>query len=169
MHPQTFSTLALGLPGQDWLYQFTNNLTNLTTANGGALTQFGLTMLSFIALMMLVNIVVNWSTSTMTMTFQTQPVHMGDLAQFLMRLAVCCLLETYWVNPIPGAGFGFNHLFSYVAQQIVTALDQNSLANFNQLLSDAASKTGTPSMFAPTEIVCYYLVQIILAYLIHEG
>ncbi len=38
--------LAQALPsassGVDWLYQFTNNLTNLTTQNGGALTQFGL-------------------------------------------------------------------------------------------------------------------------------
>ena len=25
----------------DWLYQFTNNLTNLTTQNGGALTSSG--------------------------------------------------------------------------------------------------------------------------------
>ena len=87
--------------GQDWLYQFTNNLTNLTLANGGALTQFGLSLLSFIALMMLVNMVVNWGASTMTMTLQTQPVYFGDLIQFLIRLAVCCLLETYWVNPLP--------------------------------------------------------------------
>ena len=45
--------LAQALPttssGVDWLYQFTNNLTNLTTQNGGALTQFGLTELSAIA------------------------------------------------------------------------------------------------------------------------
>jgi len=38
--------LAQALPsassGVDWLYQFTNNLTNLTTQNGGALTQLGL-------------------------------------------------------------------------------------------------------------------------------
>ena len=46
--------LAQALPsassGVDWLYQFTNNLTNLTTQNGGALTQLGLTELSCIAL-----------------------------------------------------------------------------------------------------------------------
>ena len=41
------------MPGTDWLYQFTNNLTALTTANGGALTSFGLTLLSFIAFMQL--------------------------------------------------------------------------------------------------------------------
>ena len=87
---------------------------------------------------------------------------MGDLVQFLLRLAICCLLETYWVNPIPGASFGFNHLFSYIAQQIVIVLDQNSLASFNQLLTDAGAQTGTPSMFAPAEVVCYYIVRIIL-------
>ena len=42
--------LAQALPsassGVDWLYQFTNNLTNLTTQNGGALTQLGMTELS---------------------------------------------------------------------------------------------------------------------------
>ncbi len=42
--------LAQALPsassGVDWLYQFTNNLTNLTTQNGGALTQLGLTELA---------------------------------------------------------------------------------------------------------------------------
>ncbi len=32
--------------GMNWLYQFTNNLTNLTTQNGGALTQLGVTELS---------------------------------------------------------------------------------------------------------------------------
>ena len=46
--------LAQALPGTssgvDWLYQFTNNLTNLTTQNGGVLTQLGLTELSCIAL-----------------------------------------------------------------------------------------------------------------------
>ena len=62
--------LAQALPstssGVDWLYQFTNNLTNLTTQNGGALTQFGAVELSAISLFVLVSMVVNWSTSTMT-------------------------------------------------------------------------------------------------------
>jgi hypothetical protein len=62
--------LAQALPsassGVDWLYQFTNNLTNLTTQNGGALTQLGMTELSCIALFMLISMVVNWQTSTMT-------------------------------------------------------------------------------------------------------
>jgi hypothetical protein len=51
--------LAQALPsagsGVDWLYQFTNNLTNLTTQNGGALTQLGLIELSCIALFTLIS------------------------------------------------------------------------------------------------------------------
>lgn len=42
----SIALLAQALPsassGVDWLYQFTNNLTNLTTQNGGALTQLGM-------------------------------------------------------------------------------------------------------------------------------
>jgi type IV secretion system protein VirB6 len=109
--------LAQALPsassGVDWLYQFTNNLTNLTTQNGGALTQLGLTELSCIALFTLISMVVNWSTTSMTLRFHAQPVHAGDLVNFLLRLIVCCLLENYWVNPLPGASFGINHFFSY--------------------------------------------------------
>lgn len=162
MHTQTFTAAALVLPGVDWLYQFTNNLTALTTANGGALTQLGLEMLSFISLLMLVNMVISFSTSSMTFSLNPQPLEAGMIVQFLIRLSICTLLETYWVNPMPGASFGLNHLFSYFAQSIVTALDQNSLQNLNQLISDAATKTGAPSLLAPTEIICYFLVQILL-------
>ena len=69
--------LAQALPsassGVDWLYQFTNNLTNLTTQNGGALTQLGLTELSCIALFTLISMVINWSTSGMTLRFHHAP------------------------------------------------------------------------------------------------
>ena len=37
-----------GNAGVDWLYEFSNNLTNLTTQNGDALTHVGLVELSFI-------------------------------------------------------------------------------------------------------------------------
>ena len=64
------SMLALALPsassGVDWLYQFTNNLTNLTTQNSGALTQFGLIELSAISFFVLFNMVVNWSTTSLS-------------------------------------------------------------------------------------------------------
>lgn len=162
MHLGNISALAFTVPGTDWLYQFTNNLTALTTANGGALTSLGMTLLSFIALMMLVNMVISYSTASMTFSLNPEPLHAGQIIQFLLRLVFCCLLETYWVNPLPGASFGLNHLFSYCAQQIVTALDQNSLQNFNQLLSNAANGVSSPAMFAPTELICYYLIQLLL-------
>src|SRR5580698_5529430 len=109
--------LAQALPsassGVDWLYQFTNNLTNLTTQNGGALTQFGLAELSCISLFMLVSMVANWSTTGMTLRFHVHAIHFGDLIDFLLRLVVCCLVESYSVDTLPGASLGINHFFSY--------------------------------------------------------
>jgi type IV secretion system protein VirB6 len=158
--------LAQALPsassGVDWLYQFTNNLTNLTTQNGGALTQFGLAELSCISLFMLVSMVVNWSTTGMTLRFHVHAIHFGDLVHFLLRLVVCCLLENYWVNSLPGASFGINHFFSYIAQAMVAAFDQNSLNNLLQLLKTAGDNTAMPSLIAPTQILCYFVVQGLL-------
>ena len=158
--------LAQALPsassGVDWLYQFTNNLTNLTTQNGGALTQLGLAELSCISLFMLVSMVVNWSTTSMTLRFHVHAIHFGDLVHFLLRLVVCCLLENYWVNSLPGASFGINHFFSYLAQAMVAAFDQNSLDNLLQLLKTAGDGTAMPSLMAPTQILCYFVVQGLL-------
>jgi type IV secretion system protein VirB6 len=158
--------LAQALPstssGVDWLYQFTNNLTNLTTQNGGALTQLGLTELSCIALFTLVSMSVNWSTTGMTFRLHQDHVHIGDLTNFLLRLIICCLLENYWVNPFPGASFGINHFFSYIAQAMVAAFDQSSLNNLLQLLKTAGDGTAMPSFTAPLQILCYVLVQIML-------
>ncbi len=158
--------LAQALPsassGVDWLYQFTNNLTNLTTQNGGALTQLGLTELSCIALFSLISMSVNWSTTGMTFRVHHEHVHMGDLTNFLLRLIICCLLENYWVNPFPGASFGINHFFSYIAQAMVAAFDQSSLDSLLQLLKTAGDNTTMPSLMAPTQILCYFVVQILL-------
>jgi type IV secretion system protein VirB6 len=158
--------LAQSLPsassGVDWLYQFTNNLTNLTTQNGGALTQLGLTELSCIALFTLISMVVNWNTSGMTLRFHTHPVRAGDLTRFLLRLIICCLLINYWVNPLPGASFGLNHFFSYIAQAMVAAFDQSSLDHLLQLLKTAGDNTAMPSLMAPIEILCYFYVQGLL-------
>ena len=158
--------LAQALPspssGVDWLYQFTNNLTNLTTQNGGALTQLGLTELSCISLFTLISMVINWNTSGMTLRFHTHPVRAGDLTNFLLRLIICCLLENYWVNPFPGASFGINHFFSYLAQAMVAAFDQSSLDNLLQLLKTAGDNTPMPSFTAPAQILCYFIVQILL-------
>ena len=158
--------LAQALPstssGVDWLYQFTNNLTNLTTQNGGALTQLGLTELSCSSLFTLVSMSVNWSTTGMTFRVHHEHLHVGDLTNFLLRLIICCLLETYWVNPFPGASFGINHFFSYIAQAMVAAFDQSSLNNLLQLLKTAGDSTAMPSFTAPLQILCYVVVQIIL-------
>ncbi len=148
--------------GVDWLYQFTNNLTNLTTQNGGALTQLGLAELSCIALFMLVSMVVNWSTTGMNLRFHVHPIHFGDLVHFLLRLVTCSLLINYWVNPLPGASFGINHFFSYIAQAMVAAFDQSSLDNLLQLLKTAGDNTAMPSLMAPTQILCYFVVQGLL-------
>jgi hypothetical protein len=148
--------------GVDWLYQFTNNLTNLTTQNGGALTQLGMTELACISFFMLVSMVINWQTSTMTFRLHHHTVQAGDLTKFLLQLIICCLLETYWVNPFPGASFGINHFFSYIAQAMVAAFDQSSLDSLLQLLKTAGDQTQMPSFTAPVQILCYFLVQILL-------
>jgi hypothetical protein len=163
VHP---GMLALALPsassGVDWLYQFTNNLTNLTTQNGGALTQFGLIELSAISFFVLFNMVVNWSTTSLSFSFHRQPLRIGDLIHFLLQLTLCCLLITYWVNPLPGTSFGINHFFSYIAQAIAAALDQNSLNTLLDLIKTAANGTTTPSLLVPLQLFCYILVQLIL-------
>ena len=149
-------------PGVNWLYQFTNNLTNLTTQNGGALTQLGLTELAGISLFMLVSMVVNWNTTGMTFRIHHDHLHVGDLTNFLLRLIICCLLENYWVNPFPGASFGINHFFSYIAQAMVSAFDQSSLDNLLQLLKTAGDNTPMPGLMAPLQILEYFVVQILL-------
>jgi len=158
--------LAEALPtassGVDWLYHFTNNLTNLTTQNGAALTQFGLTELSAIALFTLISMVINWNTSGMTLRFHTHPVRAGDLTNFMLRLIICSLLLNYWVNPFPGASFGLNHFFSYIAQAMVAAFDQNSLNQLIQLLKTAGDNTPMPSIMAPVQYICYFVVQGLL-------
>jgi hypothetical protein len=89
-------------------------------------------------------------------------VRAGDLTNFLMRLIICSLLVNYWVNPFPGASFGINHFFSYIAQVMVAAFDQNSLDSLLQLLKTAGDNTAMPSLMAPIQILCYFLVQILL-------
>ena len=81
----------------------------------------------------------------------------------MMRLIFCLLLESYWINPIPGASFGFNHLFSYMALEIVKVIDQNSLTNFQTLIATAAQNTTMPAITAPIKILCYFIVRIDLA------
>lgn len=147
----------------DWLSLFAQNLTNLTTQNGGALTSFGMTELSFISLMVLVSMVIQWSTATMSFSFHHEPLRAGDLVQFMLRLICCLLAENYWSNPLPGVSFGFNHLFSYMAEMISQTFDQQALSNLQTLLKTLGDGTAAPSISAPLELLCYVLIQFTLA------
>lgn len=161
-HPAIY-LLAQGLAGTDWFYQFTNNLTALTTANGNALTSFGMTLLSFIAFMQLVKMVISFSTANMSFSLNPAPLEGGEIVRFMLRLGFCCLMETYWTNPMPGASWGFNKLFAVAAQQIVTILDHQSAAQLKQVLAEAWSKTGLPSLLAPFEMFEYVYVQALMS------
>ena len=149
------------MPGIDWLYQFTNNLTALTTANGGALTSLGLTLLSFIAFMQLVKMVVTFSTSNMSFGLNPAPLEGGEIVRFMLRLGFCCILETYWINPLPGASWGFNKLFSAAAQEIVKAFDHNTQTQLTNVIYEAWTKTPLPSALAVFETVEYVYVQLL--------
>jgi hypothetical protein len=164
-HTAMFSPAILGVfldNGVDWLYQFTNNLTNLTTQNSGALSSAGMTLLAFVSFVKLVRMVAEWNLSTMTISLNASPVRLGDLVEFLMNLVICLLIINYWVTPIPGAGFGLNHLFSYFAQVIVQALDQSSLSQLQHAMQQATDNTPQPSYLAPLEIAMYILVYLVM-------
>ena len=88
LHPM--ASLAFFLqagPGVDWLYQFTNNLTNLTTANGDALSSVGMSLLAFISLIKLVRMVAHWNISTMTISWSTR------ISTFHTRLSMIGILK----------------------------------------------------------------------------
>ncbi len=155
--------LAQALPGVDWFYQFTNNLTALTTANGNALTSFGLTLLSFIAFMQLVKMVVNFSLPNMSFSFNAAPLEGGEIVRFMLRLGFCCIMETYWTNPLPGSSWGFNKLFAAIAQQIVTTLDQASAQQLNSVIAQAWSQTPHPNPLSLLEVFMYMYVQALMA------
>lgn len=142
----------------DWLAQFTQSLTNLTLQNGGALANFGMILLTFIATLKLVGIAVRM-TSWSVHFGGHRSISLDELKVFLFRFLFCLVIEYYWVTPLPGASFGFNRMFSYVAGAIAQILDQNALNQLAQLLNTAGANTPMPSVFAPMEIICYALVQ----------
>src|ERR1700761_3619003 len=162
LQPLSSSALLLQAvaPGVDWLYQFTNNLTNLTTQNGDALSSVGILLLAFVSMIKLVRMVAQWNIATMTISLRAQPVRVGDLVEFLLQMIVCLLIINYWVTPFPGASFGFNHLFSYFAQVTVAALDQNALSHLQSALRNAIDSPPQPTYLAPMEILPYLLVYI---------
>jgi hypothetical protein len=146
-------------PGSiDWLAQFTQSLTDLTLQNGGALSNFGMLLLTFIATMMLIGIAVRMSSWSAHFGGH-RSVSMDELKVFLFRFLFCLVIEYYWVNNLPGASFGFNRMFSYMAGAIAQILDQNALNQLTQLLNTAGQNTPMPSVFAPMEIVCYVFVE----------
>jgi len=147
-------------PGSvDWLAQFTQQLTNLTLQNGGALSNFGMLLLTFIATMILIGIAVRMS-SWSAHFGGYRSISFDELKVFLFRLLFCLVLEYYWTNNLPGAGFGFNRMFSYMAGAISQILDQNSLNQLTQLINTAGANTPMPSIMAPMEILCYIIVQL---------
>ena len=155
--------LAQGLAGVDWFYQFTNNLTALTTANGNALTSFGLTLLSFVAFMQLVKMVVTFSTSNMSFSLNPAPLEGGEIVRFMLRLGFCCLMETYWTQSLPGTAWGFNKFFAAIAQQIVTTLDHASAAQLDTVIAEAWTKTPHPNPLSLLEVFMYMYVQALMA------
>lgn len=148
--------------GVDWLSVFAQNLTDLTTQNAGLLTSVGYSLLSLTALVQLLNMVIQWNTASMSFTLHTQPLQAGDVVKFLIRLVVCCLLLSYWVNPLPGVGVGFSHLFSFLAQKLAQGFDQDRLSQFNDLIQKVSDGTGQPSLTAPLELLCYIVVQTLV-------
>ena len=148
--------------GLNWLYEFSNDLTALSTQNADALTQLGTTFLSFIAIVKLVTMVINVQMQGMSLSFSTRPMNVGDFMEFLITFVICLLLENYWVNPIPGSGLSLNHFFSYIAQLIVSAIDQKSINVILNLLSDAIIKTPKPPQFAIWEVMTYGIIILLM-------
>ena len=145
----------------DWLAQFTQSLTDLTTQNGGALSNFGILLLTFIATIMLIGVAVRMS-SWSSHFGGYHSVSMDELKTFLFRLLFCCVIEHYWVTSLPGTSFGFNRMFSYVAAQISQILDQAQLNQRNLLLATAGHNTPIPTVFAPMEYICYFYIESLL-------
>lgn len=163
MNQTAIYMLAQGLPGVDWFYQFTNNLTALTTQNGNALTSFGMTFLSFIALMQLVKMVVNFNLPNMSFSLNSSPLEGGEIVRFMLRLIFCCLMETYWTQPLPGAAWGLNKFFAAIAQEIVTTLDHQSAAQLNSVIATAWGTTPTPNPLSILEVFVFVYVQAVLS------
>ena len=115
-------------------------------------------LLTFIATMTLIGAAVRMSSWSAHFGGH-RSVSMDELKVFLFRFLFCLVIEYYWVTNLPGASFGFNRMFSYMAGAIAQILDQNSLNQLTRLLNTAGQNTPMPSVFAPMEIVCYCFVE----------
>jgi hypothetical protein len=130
----------------------------LTTTCRGHLSQVNNHLLTFIATMNLIGVAVRMSSWSVHFGGY-RSVSLDELRTFLFRLLFCCVIEHYWVTNLPGASFGFNRMFSYIAAAIAQILDQTELNQLNGLLANAAHNTPVPTMFAPMETICYWFVQ----------
>ena len=146
--------------GTNWLSVFTQNITDLVTQNGDALSQFGMILLTFIGTIKLIGYGVRlspWSLGGSSVSFE-------ELKVFLFRFLFCCVIEHYWVTNLPGAPFGINRMFGYMSQVIAQALDQGSLDQITKAINTAAQSTTTPSVLAWSEVICYWIVQIFMGF-----
>ncbi len=147
--------------GINYLGQLTDSITNLTTQNGAALSNFGMILLTFIATIILIGIAVRMS-SWSAHFGGNRPVSMDELKTFLFRFLFCLVIEHYWINNLPGSSFGFNRMFAYVAAQISQILDQKSLDQLLTQLRIAAHDTQVPTGINILEQLCYYGVEGIM-------
>ena len=132
----------------------------MVMANGGVLSQFGMVLLTFIGTMKLIGYAIRlapWSTGTSHVSFE-------ELKVFLLRFLFCCVVEHYWVNNLPGAPFGINRMFGYMAQVISAALDQGALDQITKAINTAAQSTTMPAVMAWSEIACYWIVQLFMGF-----
>jgi hypothetical protein len=145
----------------DWLYQLTQQLTDLTTANGDALSNFGMVLLAFIATLQLIGVAVRMSPWAAYFGGY-HPVSLDELKVFLFRLLFCSVVEHYWTTDLPGAAFGFNRMFSYIAAVIAQVLDQDSLNHLLQLMNTAAQSTTLPTGLAIYQYFVYFGIMMLL-------
>ncbi len=158
--PISPAMIALATPGSiDWLKQFTDNITTLTLQNGDALSQFGMILLTFITTMILIGIAVRMTSWSVHIGGHHRTVSLDELRTFLFRFLFCLVVEHYWVANLPGASFGFNRMFAYMAGVIAQLLDQNSLNSLTQLLNTAGQNTPMPTILAPAETICYWVIE----------
>ncbi len=161
MHILTPTPLLLAIGPVDWLYQLTQQLTDLTTANGDALSNFGMILLAFIATLQLIGVAMRMSPWAAYFGGYN-PVSLDELKVFLFRLLFCCVIEHYWTNNLPGAAFGLNRMFSYIAGVISQVLDQNALNHLTQLMNTAAQSTTLPTGIAFYQYIVYFMIMVLL-------
>jgi len=145
------------------VYQFTNNLTNLTRRTAGAhLTQLGLTELRCHRLFTLISMVIYWNTSGMTLRFHTHRFagRSDPLSVTAHRLLPAHQLL---VNPLPGASFGLIILQLY-RQAMVAAFARTRCTTCCNC-QNCRRPTPPCRRSCSVQIICYFVVQGLLGLL----